>query len=183
MGGWANRLRLSLERMQKDSKYRVFIMGINGDTSRDVRERFENEYKTRKRKDGKNVLIFAIGINDSRTESNIEKLSIDEYKDNIKYLINEAKKHTNKIMFIGLTNVDESLTSPLLGEDAYYSNKRILKFDNELEKICLENNIRYVKTYGLLKENELYDGLHPDSSGHKKLFDLIGKNLFELLDK
>lgn len=39
-----------------------------------------------------------------------------------------------------------------------------------MEGVCKENNIPYLDIFGLLKNEDFEDGLHPNASGHQKIF-------------
>lgn len=62
MGGWVNRLRLSLEKKGFDGE--VYNLGISGDTSDGLIKRFEAEAEVR----DADVAIISIGVNDSATD-------------------------------------------------------------------------------------------------------------------
>lgn len=96
--------------------------------------------------------------------------SIKEFKNNIEDLIKMAKEYTDNILFIGLTNVDETKVNPLPWDDAInYLNEEIIKYDKELEIICTKHKITYLNIFNLLKIKGLSDGLHPNSIGHTKI--------------
>ena len=53
----------------------------------------------------------------------------------------------------------------------------ILSFDSELEKLCTNNKIKYIKMQDVLSEEDFIDGLHPNTNGHQKICDYIIKKL------
>jgi len=174
LGGWVNRLRLTLENDGSKNYYNIFNLGISGEESRETSERFESELRVRYDIYADNIIIFAIGINDTKDICGKDEVTLEDFKSNIINLINDARKYSDKILFIGLTKVNETLVAPLPWnvEKSYFNNK-IIKYDNEIEKICLIHNIDYLKLFNLLTNDDLIDGLHPNEIGHQKLCDIV----------
>lgn len=121
-------------------------------------------------------IIFAIGINDSYylKSKRSNHVPLKKFESNISALIKQARRFTKRIVFIGLTSVDEKKTMPISWKpDVCYSNGTIDTYDKKLRDICLKLKIPYVGVRRLLKPGDLGDGLHPDSRGHKKMFQKI----------
>lgn len=171
--GWVNRFRLSLEK-DKQRDYNVFNLGISGDVTEGVKNRFDFEFNTRKDEENDKIIIFAIGVNDTQDINGNYRVTLEQFKDNILYLISNARKYVDNIVFIGLSKVDETKVVPLSwNKEKSYFNKKVIEFDNKLEEICGENNVRYLKMYDLLSVNDLSDGIHPNSIGHQKICDKV----------
>lgn len=169
-GGWANRLRNYFEAQNKDIT--VYNLSISGDTTTDLLNRLEVELKSRE----PNIIIFAIGINDARSINNgkLGQTSINEFQNNLERLYATAKKFTDKIVFIGLTSVDELKTKPISWHiGTSYTNKNIKYFDGAIKKFCKENNTKFISMDEVIGNADLDDGLHPNAKGHKKMFDKI----------
>lgn len=175
--GWVNRLRLALEN-KNDCYYNIFNLGIPGETTTNVKKRFDYECNHRHDINAQTIIIFSIGINDSYIVAGKNNVSILDFKNNILDLINMAKKYTENILFIGLSKVDEDQVCPLPWDNGIsYLNKEILKFDEILKNVCKENRIPYLDIFHLFKITDLQDGLHPNSKGHKKLCDEVLKQI------
>ena len=159
-GGWVNRLRLALENDYSNNYYTIFNLGISGDVTENIKDRFDNECKIRFNKNDNTIIIFSIGINDTQNVKDEDRVSLETFRNNIITLINSAKKYTDNILFIGLTKVDESKVTPL-------------PWDKELKNICLESNVDYLYIYDLLEGDELFDDLHPNNVGHQKNCDKV----------
>ena len=169
-GGWVNHLRNYFEAQDKDID--VYNLGIFGDSTTDLLDRIEIEAKSRKA----NLIIFAIGVNDAQFihSTNSNRISDDDFKNNIEKLFEIAKRFTRKIIFIGLTPVDESKTKPIpWNTDKTYTNERIEKFDQIIENFCAKNNSKFISINDLLNSDDLIDGLHPNTQGHIKMFERI----------
>lgn len=171
-GGWVNQLKNYF--IKKDVG--VYNLGISGESTEKLIPRIKSEAESREA----NVIIFAIGINDTQFihSKNNYRLSEDDFKKNIQKIYDIAKKVTKKTVFIGITNVDEAKTDPIpWGNDKSYKNERIEKFNLILSDFCFDNNILFISLNGILDKKDLYDGLHPNPGGHNKIFKIIKKEL------
>lgn len=174
---WTNLLRLYLE---DNSQYEIelFNLGINGNTSDDILKRIETECNPRQ----PDVIFFAYGINDSRYIPELDRclVEIDEFKRNTQKIIEIAKKFTDIIFFVG----------PVLGDDRqldlYYESvydKKVFEasrskgYDSVLEEIATKNDCKYIHLFDKLESTDFIDGLHPNETGHKKMFEVIKEHL------
>jgi len=104
---------------------------------------------------------------------NFQELILNKFKENLNELIRQAKKFTHRIVFIGLTRVNESEV------EKSYKNELIQEYDKILKDVCDENSLLYIEMFSLLNDSDLEDGLHPNAEGHKKIF----KKVKELIVK
>ncbi|MBI4739655.1 hypothetical protein HY772_09030 [Candidatus Woesearchaeota archaeon] len=165
-GGWVGRLRKHFESRRVDAE--IYNCGINGDNTFSLLKRFEAESKARE----PDVIMFAIGINDSQYVNSKDnpRVSLQDYNRNLQKLLALAKKQAKVVIFVGLTCVDEAITAPIPWNPIkYYENERIRQYDAVLESFCTENGLLYIPMFDLLKKNDFYDGLHPNSQGHQKI--------------
>ncbi len=193
-GGWATRLRnYYVARELKEKSHRdpsVFNLGIGGDTAKGVLRRFKPETDARKWPGEDFVFVFAIGTNDSATENGKPRFSEKEYRSNLEKLIDEAKKYSDKIVFVGLTPCEEELTTPIPWRKSIsYTNKRLLLFEKVIKDECAKNNMPQVVLFETfqdeLSKNRklLADGLHPHNEGHKLIFQLVRPVIDEVIGK
>ena len=169
-GGWVNRLWLSLAHGSEANDYfELYNLSISGGTTETILERFEKEAKVR----NANVLIFQTGGNDASQDSRGNfKISPEKFSSNLKEIITKAKTITSEIVFIGFKNVDEARANPVPWADAYYKNSNIEKYDNLIKEICEEEGVLYFEPPKLL-ESDFADGVHPNSSGHEKIYQSV----------
>jgi len=188
-GGWVERLRKFLaEKTIADSNsyYLVYNLSISGDRIEWLLERFESEAQQRLeiiREEGEDeevIFILAIRINDTKiAHINGESLvSAEQFQDNIQKLVNMAKKHSPNIVFIGLTSVDESKLETFTAPLGYsYKNKQIQIFNNIIKTVCTVSKVHFIDVFNEFNkkgyEKLLEDGLHPNSNGHQKIFELV----------
>ncbi|PIR03803.1 MAG: hypothetical protein COV59_03980 [Candidatus Magasanikbacteria bacterium CG11_big_fil_rev_8_21_14_0_20_39_34] len=169
-GGWVNRLRCYCDEMY-NYDVEIYNVGVSGDTTDDILQRFDGEATARNRKPQR--FVFAIGINDSyydNTEEN-PKVPIKRFEKNLQKIIAKAKNFSKNIVFIGATNVDES-QMPRKGVKIW-KNDRIQKYNEIIKKVCDENGIPFLELFGIIDHAELPDGLHPNAKGHEKMFQKI----------
>jgi acyl-CoA thioesterase-1 len=168
---WVNLLRNELESANRN--YRVYDLGIDMDTTKQVIERFDIEAKSRK----PTYLIFDIGVNDSLYRDNPENAETTpiEFEQNIQKLIEKARAFTKKIMFIGLVKGDDKLTNPLPQSTTgkIYTKDRVSTYNSIIRGVCDRAKISFVDVYPIMDDTDFSDGLHPNETGHKKMFEII----------
>ncbi len=188
-GGWANRIRLYVIKKIFDNPSKlhghVFNLGVPGDLTSDLLKRIEPEIKARLFYP-ETIILISAGTNDSKINFSDKKtlISDEQFKDNVNKIIKIAKNFSDKVMFVGYTPVDEKRTNPWY--DVAYLNERIKKFDNIVKSVCKENAIPFLDLYSVFGSEDylkyIYDGLHPNSSGHEKMFDLVKPYIDKFLE-
>ena len=195
-GGWVGRLRKYLDRKSLTaykgedlySKYYTltYNQGIPGDTSNGLFARFENELIPRFNPDEETIILFAIGINDSRfyPAQNSHEVDIEDFKQNIWDMWEIARQYTQDVAFIGLSPVDEDRTNPLFWEtEAAYKNEYIEKYDLAIREFCDSRDIPFIDIFNKMKDLNLHelmeDGIHPNSKGYEIIEEIIRKAVFE----
>jgi lysophospholipase L1-like esterase len=171
MGGWVNRLKKYLEKDEK-CHFEVYNLGVSGDNSDRLLKRFFNENEAR----NPDIIIIAIGINDSQyiKSKNDQRVPLNIFESNLLEIINQARKFTKEIIFVGPTNVDEAKTLPIpWNTDRNYSHKNISLYDGKIKEICEKNKLLFVEMMDLLDNNDLEDGLHPNAEGHEKIYQRV----------
>lgn len=182
-GGWALRLRRFLDEksLSKSDNYRlIYNLGVSGDTTSDILERFEFETKQRISENGEVVILFAVGINDSYFLQNVNnfRVPLEEFKKNIEKLIKLAKNFSSKIIFVGLTPVKEIKTTPISWDTKiFYKNEYIQRYNETIKQMCKKEGIYFIEIFEKLKKTKfqklLEDGLHLNSKGHAQIFKLV----------
>lgn len=175
-GGWANRLWLYTGE-KTDGECEIYNLSISGGTTKTILERFQSEAKIREA----DALIFQSGGNDSylKGKNSSNQIPIDQFRKNLQEIIRKAKNITPNIIFIGFKNVDETKTMPVSWKDIYYVNAEIKKYDEVMRDVCKEDSIPYLDIFGLLENEDFEDGLHPNTAGHKKIFEKVKSFLEE----
>jgi lysophospholipase L1-like esterase len=164
--GWAGRLRKTLP---PDDSNQLYNFGICGETSEDLLRRFDIEAKAI----GPGRIIFAFGINDSKfpSESDVNKVSPVEFEKNINKLLQQGRKYTDQITFVGLTKVDDEWRSV---RGSRFLNEEIEKYDSIIKEIAEKNDCSYISVLDVINpKTDLSDGLHPNATGYQKMFEKI----------
>lgn len=170
-GGWADRLTNYLEKNNAEEMV-IYNLGIPGDTTDGLLKRFKIENEVR----FPDVIIITIGINDSKyiNDISVPLVSLEKFENNLLEIIKQARKFTQEIIFTGLTKVDESKSMPVFfdGENTntFFVQKNISIYDSKIKEICERNDLPFIEMLDLLGNNDLEDGLHPNSKGHEKMF-------------
>ncbi len=185
-GGWVNRLRKYIELGIENEKIKdeiiVYNLGIDGDNSDKIVKRFEGEYKNRTIYEAEDFIIFDMGTNDASYRESLQsnEVPLKKYKENILQLIKKAKHYTNNIIFIGITNIDDTKTNPIpWNKDAYYKNKNIKDYNLALKDLSKNNDVKFIDMADLITKEDLEDGLHPNAGGHEKIFQKVKDFLIE----
>ena len=180
MGGWAARLKAYLIDKTSDRYIKVHQLGISGQFVDGIIQRIDCEATPR----NPDIIILAIGINDTRTlgEGGVAKTE-EEFDGDLVTLIKKALVYTDKVILVGLTSVDELQTQPYYfrgkNTNLYYTNDRIQIFDAIIRQVAEQQSLPYIPMNDLLTLDDISDGLHPNSAGHKKMFERIRDFLIE----
>jgi lysophospholipase L1-like esterase len=166
-GGWVGRLQTSLPDVE------VRNLSIDGATTEDVLRIIRLKIKEF---EGKITVIFAIGINDSALlrPRMAPMVAEEQFISNLERMVDEARMFAEKIVFVGLTNVDESKTRPVEWEpDIFYSNVEIKRYNSLLKSFVEKHNLTFVDVFEKLAREEIDDGVHPNAAGHERLFSIV----------
>lgn len=192
-GGWADRLKTHIHKNELESSFKnyheAYNLGIDGNTTKQILERFDSETKARQWPDSEYGFIIATGMNDTlhRKEKDFES-SPERYSNELTELFSKAKQYSDKILFVDITPVNEALTNPVASSSTgkCYTNSRISQFNDTLQRFCEEKFIACIKVseaFNSRDRNTLLsaDGLHPNDAGHEIMYELILPKLEEWL--
>jgi lysophospholipase L1-like esterase len=164
-GGWTRRVALGLS-YEWDAIHR----GVGGDNIKGVLNRFPTDVILNDPK----IVVVEVGINDSRVRpslGNANEVPTNEFSIALETLDNIVKtRNINKLVMIGLTPVNEKMTTPYK-EDKIYLNKEILKYNKLIQKFSHSKEHFFVSLYNEFlaaggPAKLTVDGLHPSSEGH-----------------
>ncbi len=184
-GGWADRLKRML---LHDDQHSVFNLGISGDKTADVLERFNAELAARtKRWDSRSqtVIVFAIGTNDSYLKNPGGHIAVtnDKFTDNVQQLTRLASDAAKHVVWLPILPVDESLTAPCMHDPVSYYNSRIDQFNDIIKEQCendwTDGSVRFIDYDTKPVLSDLPDGLHPGATAH----DYIARKCYSALDE
>jgi acyl-CoA thioesterase-1 len=179
-GGWAQRIKTLADKKTLSSNFdhwiAVYCLGISGDTSDGLVERFGAEAKARINPRDKNIFLVEIGINDLQftSKKNKNKVPPEKYKENIKKLIAKSKSMEVEIIFVGLTPVDERVDPIPWTPEYSYKMSSVEQYDKSLREICKQRNVPYIELFSKFPKQDykklLLDGVHLTTKGHKIVY-------------
>ena len=101
-------------------------------------------------------------------------MSLEKFQDNINQLYTLAQKFTKKVIFLSLTKVNESKTTPIpWNKKISYYMKYVTAYNNVIKNFCMQNNVFFIDVFDLLTLDDLEDGLHPNTQGHEKIYNKV----------
>lgn len=172
---WVDLLRIYLEEKYQDSFVNVFNLGLGGNTTSEILERFEEESRARM----PTSIIFAVGVNDSAYRKFVSRPIVEEktFKSNLERLIVLAAKFSRDVTFVGPVLGDDSILKPSPGEEEsdqwWYDKTRVETFDKILMEIARAKKCKFICLLDKLDSKDFPDGLHPNEQGHRKIFEII----------
>ena len=177
-GGWASMFKkyiVNLDDSKVCNNY-VHISAFPGATSTIILNKIDNIYKAFRNDEFRNTIILSIGVNDTQEFNGNLKTSLDDYEMNIQRIIDYVKEQGSELIILGLTRIasDEKF---FWKPGKYYWNKIISNYDYKLEILCHEKNIKYISMKDALDESDYIDGLHPNTIGHKKIFEIVKESI------
>ncbi len=160
------------ELQEKGIKVIPVPAGIWGHRTQDMLERIDNDVI----KYYPDIMVFMGGINDVIHQ----RERFDDFKSNIKQIIDKAKANNIKIIMLNLT----VMTNDIYSED----NKEIDKYNEFLSEFAKKENIKLIDVNSAFKEeikrvedaNDYIlttDGLHLNEKGNKIITDLLVKEI------
>jgi lysophospholipase L1-like esterase len=189
-GGWCDRIKRRLHQMKNnteyDIKFQMFNLGIGGENSRSLSNRFESELKNRHRVEWPAVIVVATGSNNTRFSELDQNpaISIEEFQENLKDIIETAKKYTDKLLFVGIAPVENDF-QPF--KKSLFSNEMLKKYDDVVTSVTNDYSVPKVAVWDAFKAStiRLYsvDGVHPKDEGHEIIEKLVWIELSKILLK
>jgi lysophospholipase L1-like esterase len=165
-GGWVARLRLDFNSRGKIS---VYNLGVDGDRVEHVLRRLSSEAAAR----SASAIVVSIGANDLgwHGSSGTDPALFRERYDR---LLADAREFTERILVLGILNVDES------NESHGCSNRQVRELNVVIEELAHARGAEYLDLFGTLEPEDFVDGLHPNASGHAKLEPIVRRELERL---
>lgn len=188
--GWATLLRQYLDDLQEknpDYYCLLYNLGIPGETTVGLLNRFDDETNARGREGEEAIFIFAFGANDAAflASDNKFRVSKDEYEGNLSNILEKADKISKKIMLVNILPVVESMNNGRNGKTR--QNKYMQEYNLILEKLSKKFELRLVDVYSVFMKaghENLFikeDGLHPNDEGHQLIFETVRPALQEMI--
>jgi acyl-CoA thioesterase-1 len=176
--GWPGRLTQGL--MQGERSVATYNLGVNGDTSQHIRQRWRSEVEARNR-NATGLLLFAFGFNDaSNTEADEAQVSLQDSIANAEAIISEAKQ-VSRLLWIGPTPLDESV-NPMVTPHATWKmyNQTLAEYDQAYADLADAMAVPYLQLFPEFLESSRYlaalissDKVHPGDDGYQMITERI----------
>ncbi len=181
--GFAGRLRVWHE--QNHFLNCVFNLGIGGQNTQQMLDRFETEIFPRR----PGLVIFQFGANDVRrigSPNAPNEIDILGYSNNIKTLMAIARQHCDAVC-VSVNPIIENKTNPVSWQPHYYLRSDVETYTKENKKICDKLEVPYVDIFSDWTKSDyskyIYDdGLHANSKGHQYIFEKLKDKLLSMYD-
>jgi len=183
-GGWAQRLRTNLDQRtletQGSNHYELYNLGIRGEDTGTILDRFEDEMESRYHEEAENTVVFHVGANDAMFVYEEDDLlrGSEEFQENIEQMIEQAREYAENVIFLGLIPVDDEEIKPIPSiEGRSYSTNRMKEYNNLIKEVCEDKGAGFINLFKEFKNRDtdslLEDGLHPNGEGHKLIKDEV----------
>lgn len=185
--GWVERLKCKAHeqtiRSQGAKKVQIINLGIGGDSSTKILKRMPTEIEARYSANWPFVFIITFGANDERSVDGKIETPIEQFKTNVQAIIDLAKQHSDRIIFIGAPPIGKSVVK-FKGQE--YSDERVKQYEQHMKEIVEIAGLFFVPVRPIFERagiNTLYsyDNIHPNDKGHQLIAALILPKLQELL--
>lgn len=164
--GWAGRLCVAAQQQGHEITY--YNLGIRGQTSRQIAQRWLAEVTARLPGDVDGRIVFSFGANDITLEGGERRVPLSESLQNTQSILATAQQLFPTIM-VG--------PPPLLEEEL---NQRIASLSRQLAVICEAIKVPYLEVFTSLQHVQTWkeevaanDGAHPRAAGYALLAQLV----------
>ena len=193
-GGWADRLKRDYLEQFIDSqtqKVTVYNLGIAGETTDALVNRFDTELRARSVKGQSLVVMFAYGANDivMHPQKKDKNMVPERYFiRNLTHCIELAKKSKAEIILLNLLPIANSIEGQINQHGKLRFDHDIQKYNQSIKKLSQDMNCDFLDLYASFVERnysdtrgkEEYlsgDGVHPNSKGHQLIYQKIKQKL------
>lgn len=186
-GGWVQRLRKyldeqALEEQDEELVSDVFNLGVSGEDSGDLLERIGAEFEAREWEESNQVILLQIGTNDIQFLKERQEIRVSEndYRKNMRNLLDVAEDLADEVLVISDFYISIEGEIPYAPEKKV-SDERLGRYMSIQKQVCQKKNIPQINLRDEFKpvkaKQMLEDGLHPNSEGHERIFEVVKERL------
>lgn len=179
-GGWVSRLTAHVHQKdldrELDDRSVVFNLGVSGENIEGIKKRFLSEYTARTNKDDQALVIFAVGVNDSKIDlakdNNVTPHEI--YAQTLAELIGSVRER-DTVVCVGLAPIDDTNLDPMSWNPNFaYRCDEVKKYDATIQKVSEQTDRMFIPMQDVLDPAQhLVDGIHPNAEGHRRMFERV----------
>lgn len=188
-GGWADRIKTRLIKQFMETgkdKVSVFNMGISGETTNGLIQRFQHEFLTRQAVDKQDTVLFGYGANDLAKQDGNYLVDIETYIDNLRCCIEFSIEKGANVVLINVTPISALLDGIPNINNRIRNDETICRYNQALLALSAKYNVDLIDVYTPFNDRkESYltaDGLHPNNAGHELLYQVISSSLLSNLN-
>lgn len=164
--GWTGRLCLNLA--EQGLRVTYYNLGIRGDTSADIVQRWEIETARRLKEGYDNRVVFSFGTNDTTLENGQRRVELTDSLRHTKQILSVAQQKY-PVLMIG--------PPPILEAE---QNSRTKILSDCVGELCTDLNVPYLDLFTPLSQSVAWleavqsgDGVHPAADGYRAIAHLI----------
>lgn len=147
----------------------AYNLGVRGETSIDVLQRWRLETEPRLRPTTESRVIFSFGVNDTTLEDGQPRVGPTQSLEALAALLNQAASLKLPALVVGPAPVDDE-----------EQNERISSVSRRFVGACREEGVPFIDVFRQLRDSELWrkevaagDGAHPGPAGYELLAELV----------
>jgi len=167
--GWVGRLGTSA--IAQGFPVTFYNLGIRGDTSEGIKQRWENECALRLPDNCDSRVVLSCGVNDTAIKNGFRRVSFEDSRSNIREIVTQAKIKYWLLM----------VSPPPVIDKAH--NERIKALSQAFADESKLLGIPYIDVFSPLVTDKLYlrevsenDGAHPKQRGYGRMAEIISSS-------
>lgn len=163
--GWPGRICRPM--MARGHEITCYNCGVRGNTSLDIRTRWESECDARVADPEDLRLVFSFGVNDTKVEGGRRRLALSE-----------SLEHAQAILAAALRRAPVLFVGPPPVADPFHTD-RVREFSLALGEGCRSLAVPYLDLFPVLEGRRQWtaglanDGYHPPAAGYQMIADAV----------
>lgn len=166
--GWVYRVLADVR--AHDFETTIYNLGIRGDTSALIKDRWAIEWDARRKPGETEALVFSFGVNDA---------CLDERTGTSRMLPDESITAAKAVLGQASAQAPVIMVGPVpIANDAV--NADVARLDRDFSALCADLGVSYVSVFERLLDDDVWmtavaaiDGAHPSSAGYQQLAQVI----------
>ncbi|OPC53290.1 SGNH/GDSL hydrolase family protein [Elizabethkingia miricola] len=172
-GGWTDILKRYFHSRfinENIEELNVFNLGIGGETTNGLVNRFSTEADARRSPD-QNLIFFAYGANDVAMKEGKRMTDVIKLRANLQEVVEKAKKITPYLYIISILPVASAIDGITVPSGKQRSNQIIEEYNQSLQEFAAQHEIVFIDLYhSFFAEKDILlsgDGVHPNDKGYQ----------------
>ena len=157
-GGWTDILKRYFHSVfinENIEELNVFNLGIGGETTDGIVERFSAEVAARTSPD-QNLIFFAYGANDVALKEGYRMVESEKFKTNLREVIGKAKEITPHLHIISILPVASAIDGITVPSGKQRSNQIIEEYNQVLQEFAAQYGIAFINLYHSFLKKKIF---------------------------